>query len=146
MKKWDSRTAIQIPLPILQRLGVIRLGEMFAKWLQVPLSHVFVLLGVIALSIILNSLIWAVALWFFPSDSPAAILHYTTDLGVDFVGSGTQIYTLPRLGTFILLFNIIIGLAVCRADNRAAWQAWSITPAIQLILLAAALLVRNANI
>lgn len=92
---------------------------------------------VLGLSLLLNILLWFIALKLFPHDRAASILHYSTDLGIDFIGEGSNITALPRIGLFLLLFNILLGFVVLGIERRAAWLLWLTTPWLQLILLGA---------
>lgn len=101
---------------------------------------------VVAGSIVINAIIWWLTLTVFPLDSPATILHYTIDVGVDFIGEGKQITSLPIMGLAIIVFNTIMGVALLRADQRASWLLWSVMPPIQLALLLAFYLLREVNL
>ncbi len=101
----------------------------------------FSLLGV---SLGLNAVLWYLSKA-FPKDNAATILHYNTDLGIDFIGDGSQISVLPRLGLILLITNLILGIAVRRAENRVSWLLWLTTPLIQLVLCGALLLLRQIN-
>jgi hypothetical protein len=89
---------------------------------------------------------WWMALKYFPDNDPAAVLHYSIDLGIDFVGEGKQIVALPQIGTTLLGFNTILGMILYRADRRAAWLLWVTIPVIQVILLGATWLLWRANL
>ena len=102
-----------------------------------------VLVGV---SLLLNGLLWWLTLAIFPLDSTAAILHYTIDVGVDFIGEGKQITSLPLIGTAILIFNAVMGVSLLRADQRASWLLWSVMPLAQLVLLLAFYLLHEVNL
>lgn len=82
----------------------------------------------------INVAMWIVALRFFPRQNLTAILHYSIDAGVDFVGEGQHITVLPLLGSTLLVLNLIIGFAVVKADKAAAWVLWSSMPLVQLCL------------
>lgn len=101
---------------------------------------------VIVGSVLLNGCIWWLTVKFFPVESTAAILHYSIDVGVDFIGEGKQITSLPLLGAAIIIFNTILGIALLRADQRASWLLWSVMPLVQLVLLTAFYLLREVNL
>lgn len=88
---------------------------------------------------------WWIALRYFPDNDPAAVLHYSIDLGIDFMGEGKQIVALPAVGTILLVFNSLLGIMLYRADQRAAWLLWVTMPVIQIILLGATWLLWQAN-
>lgn len=87
-------------------------------------------------SVILNLLLWIFVLITFPKDSPTAILHYTAGVGVDFIGEGWQIITLPSIGTLLLVVNTILARLVEKTGRAAFWVLWGTTPFIQCMLLA----------
>lgn len=101
------------------------------------------LLGV---SVALNIFLWYVALYHYPRESQAAILHYSIDVGIDFIGEGKQITSLPVLGALLALFNSVIGIALLRADQRASWMLWSVVPIVQTFLLVAFYLLWRVNV
>lgn len=100
---------------------------------------------VLAVSILFNAAAWLVAMIVFPEPSPAAILHYTVPLGVDFIGESRQIYVLPAVGLVVLVGNTILGWLIRRPSVRAAWVLWAALPGIQLILLAAVVMLWQFN-
>lgn len=81
--------------------------------------------------------LWWLVLTFFPHDDPVAILHYSSDVGIDFIGEGMHITALPQIGLLVLIMNTVLGLAVVRADRRAALLLWSAIPVVAIILLGA---------
>lgn len=108
-------------------------------------QHIKLLLGIMGGSVILNGVLWWLTLTFFPRDS-TAILHYTIDVGVDFIGEGKQITSLPLIATAVILFNAVMGVALLRADTRASWLLWCTMPLAQLVLLLAFYLLREVNL
>lgn len=97
-------------------------------------------------SVLLLAGSWYAAQQLFPAESPATVLHYSIEVGIDFVGAGSEIRTLPLIGSALLVFNLILGSALLRADTRAAWVLWTTTPTLQAILLAAVLLLWRINV
>ena len=81
--------------------------------------------------------LWVVTQRFFPHDDPVAVLHYSTDLGVDFIGQGSNILALPQIGLLVLVMNGVLGLAVLRADRRATAVLWGMIPVIHVVLMGA---------
>lgn len=88
---------------------------------------------------------WWLALVAFPDNEPVAVLHYSYELGIDFVGQGKQIIALPIIGSILLVFNIFIGWWLYRIDRRAAWVIWVIIPLIEVIINASLWLLWRAN-
>lgn len=100
---------------------------------------------IILLSLLFNIITWAVAIFVFPQSGPAAILHYTVPLGVDFIGESRQIYILPLIGLVIIVGNTALGWLIHRPSLRAAWVLWAVLPGIQVILFAATVLLWQFN-
>ncbi|MEX1997633.1 MAG: hypothetical protein WEA04_03080 [Candidatus Andersenbacteria bacterium] len=112
-------------------------------YLSTALVRIFFI--VLGWSVLLNGALWAAALLAFPRHDPAVVLHYSIDVGIDFIGEGEQIIVLPLIGSLILIFNTVVGIAVLRADHRAAWVLWSIMPVLQLIMLLSFYLLWQVN-
>lgn len=110
----------------------------FIKQNRVP---AFIISG----SLVLNAVLWLLVLLLFPRDSGTAVLHYNTDVGIDFIGPSVQIIVLPAVGLLLLLGNSLLGTALRRADKRAAFLLWGSLPVLQLILLGSFILVWQAN-
>src|SRR5687768_8522230 len=100
-------------------------------------SLVRAFLGLLVSAAVLNAVLWFLAMRVFPHETPAAVLHYSIDVGIDFVGEGTQITSLPLLGLLLLVFNTVLGIALLRADQRASWVLWCTMPILQVLLLIA---------
>lgn len=103
-------------------------------------------LGIIlTISILLNTALWLQTSLFFAHDNPTAILHYSIDVGIDFIGPGKQIIVLPLAGLLLLIGNTALGAGVKRADVKAAYVLWSAIPAFQIILQGAFILIWLVN-
>lgn len=100
---------------------------------------------ILSSSLLLNAAVWLVAIFVFPRTGPAAILHYTVPIGVDFIGESRQIYVLPLIGLVIVAGNAALGWLIHRPSLRAAWVLWAALPGIQIILLAATILLWQFN-
>jgi hypothetical protein len=81
----------------------------------------------------------------FPRRESAAILHYTTSVGIDFVGEGRHIMVLPAVGLLILVVNLVVGRIIRTADERTAWILWSAVPIVQVFLLLALFFLKSLN-
>lgn len=106
--------------------------------------HTLVAIVFLLVSGVLNVITW-VATRFFPVNDPAAVLHYSIDIGVDFIGQGEQIMVLPLIGSLLIVFNTILGFSLVRANWRAAWVLWTVMPVVQLILLGVFFLLWRIN-
>lgn len=103
-------------------------------------------LVVVGISLGVNIILWVLTYKLFPKDTPAAILHYSSGVGIDFIGEGTQIYVLPAIGLGTLIGNAVLGRGLLRASQKAAWICWSIIPGLQVMLLVAFILLWQVNI
>lgn len=60
---------------------------------------------------ILNLFSWGITYLFFTKVSQNLIvLHYNVDFGVDLIGEVKNIFIIPTLGLFVIIFNLIISL------------------------------------
>lgn len=92
--------------------------------------------NIFLVSLGINILMWGIVFATFPKNSPTAILHYTAGIGVDFIGSGWQIVTLPAIGTLIIVVNTLLAKFIGSINAAAFWVLWGSVPLIQCILLA----------
>ena len=97
-------------------------------------------------SLVLNAILWALVLNFFPRNNPATVLHYSIDVGIDLIGEGKQIIVLPAIGLIALIGNSLLGATLRRRSPVTAWIVWSVIPILQIILLGSFLLIWQANI
>lgn len=102
-------------------------------------------LGILVAGIALNTATWVVALYVFPQDRVAAILHYNTSVGIDFIGEGNQIQVIPWIGTALLIGNSILALFLRSSSRRAAAMFWVVVPIIEAILLVSLVLILRLN-
>lgn len=106
------------------------------------ITWLWVLVGI---GIVLNAVLWILVTTTFPKDSPAAVLHYSVGVGIDFIGPGGQIYALPSIGTALLVANTALAYILAAVSRRAVWVFIGIIPFIQTILLAAYLMLWRLN-
>jgi hypothetical protein len=104
------------------------------------------LMALSSLSLLFNLCTWLTALLLFPRDTPAAVLHYSTTSGIDFIGQGSQIIFLPLLGSILLVLNLALGFMIYRTSVEASWVLWGSLPLPQLVLLTASLVLWNVNV
>lgn len=97
-----------------------------------------------SLGLFLNLASW-VLIFAFPLHESAAILHYTSTVGIDFVGEGKLIIALPATGALILALNLIVGRLIVDQDSRTAWLLWGAAPLVQIILIMALLFLQSLN-
>lgn len=108
-------------------------------------SSSIIILTVLAVSILLNAATWGVALYVFPQDRVAAILHYNTSVGIDFIGEANQIKAIAWIGTALIGGNIILALFLRKGSRRAATMFWAVLPIIEAILLVSLVLILRLN-
>lgn len=99
----------------------------------------------LAISILLNAALWILVVTTFPKDSPAAVLHYSVGVGIDFIGPGGQIYTLPSIGTALLVANAALAYILAAVSRRAVWVFIGVIPIVEVVLLAAYLMLWRLN-
>ena len=116
-------------------------SQVVQGWLRKIPSRI----AIVAIGIILNVALWILVVLTFPQSTPAAVLHYTVGIGIDFIGPGKTILRLPMVGSFLLLFNVIIAYGVNKASRRAAWIFITAIPVIQLLLLMVYMTLWNLN-
>lgn len=100
---------------------------------------------IIALSVLINVATWLIAIYIFPREEAAAVLHYNTSVGIDFIGESNQINAIPMIGSILLVGNLLLSSFLYRASTRAANIFWSVLPIIEATLLAALLLILRLN-
>ena len=103
-------------------------------------------LGMILTATLFNGVAWIIALFFFPHDNPAAILHYSVGVGIDFIGEGSHILTLPMVGSILLIGNSLLDLMLRSATREGMWLLLAINPWLQVIVLTAVLLLWQQNV
>lgn len=86
-------------------------------------------------SLLLNAFLWVITLATFPKDSASAVLHYTAGVGIDFIGQGWQIITLPSIGVLLIAVNVILARSIRGASTSAFWILWMSMPFLQILLL-----------
>lgn len=96
-------------------------------------------------AIALNAAVWIVAIYLFPTERSAAVLHYNTSVGIDFIGEGSQIQAIPIVGVALFVANILLALLLRRVSQPAASMFLGSLPLIQIVLLVALLLILRLN-
>lgn len=94
---------------------------------------------------LLNAILWALIFLTFPKDAPAAVLHYSVGVGVDFIGEGQQIIVLPLGGLILLMLNGLAAYVIRRASWAATWIVLGTTVLLQVLLLIAYLYILRLN-
>lgn len=104
--------------------------------------RVFKLLAAAAL---LNAVLWVLILTKFDRSNPATVLHYSVDVGIDYIGEGGRVTTLPIIGLSMLVLNSLLGWLLFKTEPRISWQVWAVTPIVQLVLLLSIVLLITVN-
>ena len=99
----------------------------------------------LVLALMLNAATWLVSLRFFPTNQETAILHYTSTIGIDFIGAGQEINTLPMVGSVLLISNLLMAFLLYRPSRQAAIMFCAVLVPLELILLTAILLILRVN-
>lgn len=99
----------------------------------------------IAAAALLNMALWVLALNLFDRSNPAAVLHYSVDVGIDYIGEGSRVIMLPVIGLCMLAINVLLGWLLYKTEPRLAWQLWAILPVLQFFLLLSAALLITVN-
>jgi hypothetical protein len=107
-------------------------------------SHLIETVSAIS-AVAINVLLWLLAIFLFPQDKAAAVLHYNASLGIDFIGAGSQIKILPTIGTAIIILNLILAFSLRRVSRRATTMLWAILPIIEAMLIVAFWLILRLN-
>lgn len=96
-------------------------------------------------ALLLNIVLWAGVLLTFPKNAPAAVLHYTVGVGVDFIGESGQIMVLPIAGTVLLVLNVLFAYILRGASAAAVWMLVGTSALVQLIFLVAYIYLLTLN-
>jgi hypothetical protein len=100
---------------------------------------------VIALSVIINLVMWAYLFAHrIKSDYPI-ILHYNLFFGVDVLGDYEKVFLLPFLGLVILLLNSILGQFFYKTEKLASYILTLNILIIQILLMASSYLIIKVN-
>lgn len=86
---------------------------------------------------IINIVFWIVVFTTFPRDMPAAVLHYSVGVGVDFVGESNQIMVLPLTGSVLLVLTVLLAYTLWRVSVAAVWILLGGNVMVQLLLIVA---------
>lgn len=98
-----------------------------------PIRRPQVIITLIA--VVANSLAWIIVWRVFPRTDSAAILHYTSSVGIDFIGQGNSIISLPIAGLFIIIFNGLMAATTYHADHRTSWLFGAGSLLVQFLLI-----------
>lgn len=97
-------------------------------------------------AVLINIALWVVVLTIFNRANPAAVLHYSVDVGIDYIGEGGRVITLPIIGVVLLSLNIILSWLIHRTEPLLVWPLLAILPVLQLLLLLSAVLLITVNL
>lgn len=79
-----------------------------------------------------------------PTSEPL-VLHYNVVVGVDLLGSGTELYRLPLIGLAITVINFTISKLVTSPNNFLSFLAGFVSLFVAVVLFAATLFIIAAN-
>lgn len=100
---------------------------------------------ILAIAALLNAVLWGVVLTKFNRASTTTILHYSVDVGIDYIGEGGRVLILPIIGLSLLLLNSLLGGLLYKTEPRLSWPLWAITPILELLLLLSVILLITVN-
>lgn len=83
--------------------------------------------------------------WKMKPDSPQVFLHYTTYLGVDFVGAGYLVYLIPFGSLFCAILNTTLAWYVSKKDMFSAYLLTIGATLITALLLVHTILLIRLN-
>jgi len=88
------------------------MAKLFANNFKKNIADIFGFFHIriyLAILFILNLFSWGITCLFFTKVSQNLIvLHYNVDFGVDLIGEVKNIFIIPALGLFVIIFNLII--------------------------------------
>jgi len=105
------------------------------------------------LSLLINLCTWGIIYFRFrplvmnlPPDQSFIPLHYNIFLGVDSFGTWQNIFWLPAIGLIFFIINTIFSLFVYHKKTIISYFLSLVTPALEIILFIATLLIILINI
>lgn len=93
----------------------------------------------------LNLILWLLAWRASSLLPPASVLHYNTAIGIDFIGSGSELFTLPVIGSILLVGNSLIAALLRHTAPRAIWILLAGSVIVQILLLVSLALIWQSN-
>jgi hypothetical protein len=102
----------------------------------------YVSLGV---ALLINSIHWAVLLFKIKPGENSILLHYNVIYGPDLVDKANYAYLVPLIALIIFIVNLLIALYFYRKEKLGAYFLNFAGIPIQLIFLAASLVLISAN-
>lgn len=96
-----------------------------------------------AISLLANSISWAVLRFKVRPGAEILPLHYNIFYGTDAVGRGYQLYFVPLIGLFIFAVNLGFSLALERRDPFGSKMLACASFVSQLVILLAVLFLRS---
>ena len=99
----------------------------------------WLLVVLVAISLLLNAAIWAYVALRQPVLPDVLPVHYNAAGQVDRVGLRQQLFILPASGLLMLLVNAGLATALKRRDTQLGYVLLSVAILVQLLLVGAAL-------
>jgi hypothetical protein len=96
-------------------------------------------------SLLINIIHWALLYFKFRHSSGTILLHYNVISGPDFVEKSRFVYFIPLIALVIFILNTILARYFYKKEKLAAYFLNFSNLAIQLIFLAASLMVISIN-
>lgn len=109
------------------------------------LLHRFIFCNV-AVSVVLQMLMWSYLAFNFQSYSSSAFLHYTVGIGVDLVGNREQLFEIPGIGFVLFFINTIVAFLFFERSRQLSFFFVGLTNLLHALLVITILLVVSLNI
>jgi hypothetical protein len=95
------------------------------------------------LALLLDIISWAIVLFKIRPGVETLPLHYNIFYGVDAVGRGYELYTVPAIGLFILIINAIFAQVIRKRDPFAATAILAAALVAEILVLVAIFFLRS---
>lgn len=109
------------------------------KWLSSAYLADRLIFVSLAVSLLLNIILWIILLNKFGVKSEVIPLHFSVVYGIDFVGPTYLVFELPILGLLVLIVNSLLAKQLYREQNLLAYFLTFGSSLVQILLLLAGL-------
>jgi hypothetical protein len=99
----------------------------------------------IGLALLINIIHWALLLIKIKPSGGNILLHYNVISGADFVDKSTYVYAIPGIALAILVLNVLLALYFYNREKLATYFTVFATIPVQLIFLAASIVLIVIN-
>ncbi len=117
-----------------------RLRHAFARFYK----HKYIVIQ-LSVTAIMQVVLWMYILANIRLYTDSTFLHYTVGVGVDFVGSRLQIFTLPAVGLFAAIANTVLAYVMFRQARMTSFFLVTLTNLLHVFLVIGAVLTISLN-